>query len=163
MRSGSAQERNFLRVLVHFEGWVARARDDIPPNLMESPETREIYEGLLRQGDRNLSIEVLDRMAPESRRLWGELNKPMNDADSMTAGDIYESARQNLEARPHFRAYEDFLDRLRRAEGEEKKTLAGEQVERRKALKDRFPMAAEKYFLGLVGRRLRRQREEHSR
>jgi DNA primase len=163
MRSGSPQERSFLRVLVHFEGWVMRARDDIPPNLMESPETREIYEGLLRQGDRNLSIEVLDRMTPEARRLWGELNKPMNDADSMTAGDIYESARQNLEARPHFRAYEDFLDRLKRAEGEDKKTLAGEQVERRKALKDRFPMAAEKYFLGLVGRRLRRQREEHSR
>ena len=87
----------------------------------------------------------------------------MNDADSMTAGDIYEWARQNLEARPHFRAYEDFMDRLKRAQGEEKATLAGEQLARRKALRERFPIAAEKYFLGSVGRRLRRQREEHSR
>ena len=162
-RPGSPQERNFLRVLVHFDGWISRAREDIPPRLMESPETREIYEALLAQGDRNLTIEALDRMTPESRRLWGELNRPMTDADTLTAGDIYESARQNLEARPHFRAYEDFLDRLRQAEGDEKKALASEQVERRKVLKDRYPMAAEKYFLGLVGRRLRRQREEHSR
>ena len=162
-RTGSRQERAFLRVLVHFDGWVERAREDIPPQLMEAAETREIYEALLLQGNRNLSIEVLDRMSPESRRLWEEINKPMNDADSMTAGDIYEWARQNLEARPHFRAYEDFMDRLKRAQGEEKATLAGEQLARRKALRERFPIAADKYFLGSVGRRLRRQREEHSR
>ena len=163
IRPGSPQERTFLRVLVHFDGWIARASEDIPPQLMESAETREIYQALLAQGDRNLSIEVLDRMSPESRRLWEEINKPMNDADSMTAGDIYEWARQNLEARPHFRAYEDFIDRLKRAKGEEKAALAGEQLQRRKALRERFPIAAEKYFLGSVGRRLRRQREEHSR
>lgn len=162
-RPGSPQERIFLRVLVHFDGWIERAKEDIPPALMESAETREVYEGLLRQGDRNLSIETLDRMSPEARRLWEEINKPMNDADTMTAGDIYEWARQNLEARPHFRAYEDFMDRLKRAQGEEKRALAGEQVERRRELKERFPIAAEKYFLGSVGRRLRRQREEHSR
>jgi DNA primase len=162
-RPGSRQERAFLRVLVHFDGWVERAREDIPPQLMEAVETREIYQALLQQGNRNLSIEVLDRMSPESRRLWEEINKPMNDADSMTAGDIYEWARQNLEARPHFRAYEDFMDRLKGAQGEEKATLAGEQLARRKALRERFPIAAEKYFLGSVGRRLRRPREEHSR
>jgi DNA primase len=162
-RPGSPQERIFLRVLVHFDGWIERAREDIPPDLMESAETREIYEGLLRQGDRNLSIDSLDRMAPEARRLWEQINQPMNDADTLTAGDIYEWARQNLEARPHFRAYEDFMDRLKRAQGEEKQALAGEQVERRRILKERFPIAAEKYFLGSVGRRLRRQREEHSR
>jgi DNA primase len=163
MRTGSSQERSFLRVLVHFDGWVARAKEDIPAQLMESPETREIYQALLLQGDRNLSIETLDRMSPESRRLWGELNKPMNDADSMTAGDIYETSRQNLEALPHFRAYEDFLDQLKRAQGDEKRLLAGEQLDRRKALKERFPLAAEKFFMGSVGRKLRRQREEHSR
>jgi DNA primase len=162
-RPGSPQERIFLRVLVHFDGWIVRAKEEIPPALMENAETREVYEGLLRQGDRNLSIEALDLMSPESRRLWEEINKPMNDADTMTAGDIYEWARQNLEARPHFRAYEDFMDRLKRAQGEEKRALAGEQVERRRELKERFPIAAEKYFLGSVGRRLRRQREEHSR
>jgi DNA primase len=162
-RVGSLQERNFLRVLVHFDGWIERARDDVPPSCMESSETREVYEALIRKGDRNLAIDVLDQMSPGSRQLWGEINAPMNEADSMTAGDIYEWARQNLEARPHFREYEEFLDRLRSAQGEEKKALAGEQVERRRALKERFPIAAEKYFLGLVGRKLRRQREEHSR
>ena len=163
MRPGSPQERTFLRVLVHFDGWIERAKDDIPAQLMESQETREIYEGLLLQGDRNLSIEALDGMSPESRLLWEELNKPMKDATVMTASDVYESARQNLEARPHFRAYEDFMDRLRRTRGEEQTGLASEQLERRKVLKERFPIAAEKYFLGPVGRKLRKQREEHSR
>ena len=163
LRPGSPQERTFLRVLIHFDGWIQRAKEDIPPQLMEAAETREIYEGLLRQGDRNLSIEALDRMTPGARSLWEELSQPMNDADSLTAGDIYEWARQNLEARPHFRAYEDFMDRLKQARGEEKAILASEQVERRQALKERFPIAAEKYFLGSVGRRLRRPREEHSR
>jgi hypothetical protein len=130
---------------------------------MEAAETREIYEGLLRQGDRNLTLETLDRMTPESRRLWEEITQPMNDADTLTAGDMYEWARQSLEARPHFRAYEDFMDRLKQARGEEKDVLASEQIERRRALKERFPIAAEKYFLGSVGRRLRRQREEQSR
>jgi DNA primase len=163
LRPGSPQERIFLRVLVHFDGWIERARDDIAPSFMESPETREVYEALLAHGDRNLPIETLDRMSPDSRRLWGEINRPMTEADTMTAGDIYEWARQNLEARPHFREYENFLDRLKRAQGEEKARLAGEQVQRRNDLKARFPIAAEKYFLGLVGRRLRRQREGHSR
>ena len=163
LRPGSPQERTFLRVLVHFDGWVERAREDIPPQFMESPETREVYQALLLHGDRNLSIEILDRMSPESRRLWGDLNQPMTDADTMTAGDIYEFARQNLEARPHFRAYEDFREKLKRAQGDEKAALASEQVQRRKALQERFPIAFEKYFLGSVGRRLRRQREEQSR
>lgn len=163
MRQGSPQERTFLRVLVHFDGWIERAKEDIPAQLMESQETREVYEGLLVQGDRNLSIEALDGMSSESRLLWEELNKPMKDATVMTASDVYESARQNLEARPHFRAYEDFMDRLRRTRGEEQAGLASEQVERRKVLKERFPIASEKYFLGSVGRKLRKQREEHSR
>ncbi len=162
-RQGSPQERTFLRVLVHFEGWIERARTDIPPGLMESAETRAIYEALLRQGDRNLPIDVLDGLPAESRALWGEVNRPMNEADSMTAGDIYEWARQNLEARPHFREYEDFMDRLKGAEGAEKTALAAEQLERRRALKERYPIAADKYFMGTVGRRLRREKKGNSR
>jgi DNA primase len=151
-RMGSSQERAILRVLVHFDGWLARAKQDVPPEFMEGAETREIYLALLARDTRDLPIEILEGMSPGSRTLWNEIMKPMIEADAMAAGDIYEAARQNLEARPYFRAYQEWRSNTPEASLEEQKA-------RRAELEKRFPAAAEKYLrTGSVGRRLRQPR-----
>lgn len=157
-RLGAPQERALLRVMVHFDGWIERARQDVPSEWMEGADSREIYLALLERGTRDLSVEVLERMSPAGRMLWTEIVKPMVEADALAAGDIYEAARQYLEARPHFRDYEVFLDRLRQASGAEQSTLAAEQSNRLKELRQRFPVAADKFLMGSVGSQLRQPR-----
>jgi DNA primase len=154
---GSVQERSVLRVLVHFESWLDRAREEIPPEWMESAETREVYVALLARGQRDLPVDVLDAMSAGARTLWTEIRKPMPEADPMAAGDIYESARQYLEARPHFREYEEFTQRLRTS-GQRDQTLLAEYKTRREDLQRRFPLAAEKFLMGSVGNKLRQRR-----
>ncbi|MEO8201205.1 MAG: DNA primase [Gemmatimonadota bacterium] len=157
-RLGANQERALLRVMVHFDGWIDRARQDVPVEWMEGTDSREIFLALLELGSRDLSLPVLEKMSPSARMLWGEILKPMVEADALAAGDIFEGARQYLEARPHFREYEVFLSRLREASGSEQSTLAAEQSHRLKELRQRFPAAADKFLMGSVGTRLRQPR-----
>ena len=156
---GSVQERSVLRVLVHFDSWLERAREDIPPEWMEGPENRELYVALVTRGDRELPVEVLDKMTVGARTLWTEINNPMPEADAMAAGDIYEGARQYLQARPYFREYQDFLQRSE-SEGQNNTTLLEDQKARLDELKRRFPKAAEMFLMGRVGKSLRQSRRK---
>lgn len=149
---GSVQERSVLKVLVHYDGWLERAREEIPGNWMESPETREIFAALLARGDRELPVEVLEAMSAAARALWSELKQPFAGVDQMAAGDVYEGARQYLEARPFFREYQEFLQKADRA------TLLEQQKRKLEELKTRFPKAAEMFLLGKVGKNLRQSR-----
>jgi DNA primase len=149
---GSVQERSVLRVLVQFDGWLDRARDEIPVEWMESPEHRELYLALTARSDRDLPVEVLEPMTEPARAAWEDIRKPMAGVDQIGAGDVYEGARQYLEARPHFREYQRFLQQA------EPNQVIEQQKARLDALKQRFPKAADMFLLGKVGKSLRQSR-----
>lgn len=154
---GSVQERSVLKVLVHFDGWLDRAREEIPPERMENAAHREIYQVLLTRGDRDLPVEVLDAMSTAARGIWDEIKQPMTE-DQLGASDIFDGAQQYLEGRPLFREYDTIRRRLRSATGEEQTQLLKKKQTMRSELKSRFPKAAEKFLLGSVGNRLRQGR-----
>jgi DNA primase len=157
-RTGSPAERALLRVLAQVDSWLERARREIPVEWMEGADTRELYQALLASGSRSLALEQLDQLSQPARVLWNEVLKPTVGVDPVAAGDEYESAREYLEARPQFRQYDEFVERIARAGANERASLAVEQQRLRKELEERFPQASKKFLLGQVGNRLRQPR-----
>lgn len=155
---GGVQERSVLSVLVQFEGWLERAREEIPPDWMESPETREVYTAILGSG-RQPPLDVLEALTSEAQAVWMDIKKPVAEPNERAAGEDYEAARQYLQGRPHFQAYEDLRSQIRLAAESEKAELLKQKNARRKELLDLYPRAAEKFLMGSIGGKLRQRRQ----
>ena len=155
--TGVAAERELLRVAVSSPAWYERAMREVPPEWMEAGDTRELHLALTRAGTRDLPGHVLDSLSGSARSLWEQLREHPPVEEGGEAGDVYEGAREYLDARPHFRAYEQVLDQIRFAPEDERAALVVEQVRLRKELQERFPLAALKFLAGSVGKRLRQR------
>ncbi|MGE0354733.1 MAG: DNA primase [Gemmatimonadales bacterium] len=154
-RRGDVAERDLLRVIVQFDGWLERAADDIRPEWLEQPEAREVFQALLDARARELPMGVVEALSPGAQKLWNAVQVPLSGIEAATAGDVYENAREDLAARPEFRDYEAIRLRMGRASEDEKLSLTSEMTRLRKELEARYPSAWRKYFYGPVGKRLR--------
>ncbi len=144
-RAGAHAEREVLRVVMHYDGWLERARNDIPPEWIEGPAAREVYTALLDAGP-DLAAERLESLSEPARALWEALTVP-SGLEERQAGDSYEAARQMLEARPHFRQYYRLSRQLRIAAGEEKDALFVQKNAMRQDLRRRFPGAFDRFMM----------------
>lgn len=126
-------ERNLLRLLLANDGWVARAKGDgIRPEWFERPEYREIFAQLAA------GASLPDALSDGTQLVWQEL-KDGELGDIEKAGDVYEGAREALEARPHFREFEALQARIDVADPDEQDSLIRRQKEMRGDLERRFP------------------------
>ena len=139
---GAAAERDLLRVILHFDGWLERAREEVRPEWFEGLETREILDLALGAADRQVPLDRVERLSPAAQLLWNDLMAPMPGVDEPGAADMYLGAREYLEARPAFQEFDSIQG-------------AAERATRRKELLEAYPLAARKYFMGQVGKRLR--------
>ncbi|MGH7658299.1 MAG: DNA primase, partial [Gemmatimonadales bacterium] len=152
---GARAERELLRVAVSSPGWYERAFREVEADWMESGDTRELYVTLQRAGTRDIPTHMLDALSESARLLWADLRENPPSEEDGQAGDTYEGAREYLEARPQFRAFERLAEKIPFSPEQERARLLVEQLQLRTELMSRYPLSARKFLAGQVGKRLR--------
>ncbi|HSC58349.1 MAG TPA: DNA primase [Gemmatimonadales bacterium] len=143
----SGSERNFLGVLLAQAEWVDRARKDgIRPEWFERKEYREIFAQLLA------GAALPEALSDEAQLAWSEL-KGSTHGSAENAGDVYEAAREALEARPLLRQFDSLQAQIDVAGPGEVETLLRRKEEMRADLQRRFPNEWNRRPLRRAGRR----------
>jgi DNA primase len=142
-RDGAGAERQLLSVLLSSPDGLVQARETVSETWFEVTAYRAIYSLLLAHGvDPGMIAEHL----PEgSQALWTDLLRRAGELAGQQVDQIYVGACQLLEARPHLRAYDELMERLRAAPPAEQAALADEKQRHMDELKRRFPDAWQRH------------------
>ena len=87
--------------------WVAKAREEVAPSLLESTRLRELFEALI-QSDA-ASDQMPERLSPEAAAAWSYLKEAVQQSDQGAAA-LYDRAAQILRARPQYRVMDALTD-----------------------------------------------------
>jgi DNA primase len=130
MRGRRNPETQLLAALLASPEWIARAREEVAPSLLESARLREVFEALLRSDA--ASGQMPETLSPEAAAAWSYLKEAAQDRDGQEAATLYDRAAQILRARPHYRVMDALTD-------------PGEKRQQRAALRSDYPAADEWY------------------
>jgi DNA primase len=130
MRGRRNPETQLLAALLAGPEWIARAREEVAPSLLESARLREVFEALLRSDA--ASGQMPEALSPEAAAAWSYLKEAAQDRDAQAAATLYDRAAQILRARPHYRLMDALTD-------------PGEKRQRRADLRIEYPAADEWY------------------
>jgi DNA primase len=122
-------ETKFLSALIAAPEWIAKAREEIAPSLLEMPHLRELYEALVRQEPP--SDQMPDGLSPDAAAAWSHLKEAVLERGG-DAATIYDKAAQILRGRPLYRELHALAD-------------PGDKQRRRSELRAQFPAADEWY------------------
>jgi hypothetical protein len=140
-RSRNRPERILVAALIAGPEWVAKARDEVAPSLLEVVVLRELYEALLRSDAP--SDQMPEGLTPQAAQIWSVLKEAALDRGSREIGTVYDRASQILRARPLYREMHVMSDpgekRRRRAELRELYPAADAWYEYQKAARPRRP------------------------
>ncbi|HEU5359363.1 MAG TPA: DNA primase [Gemmatimonadales bacterium] len=146
-RRRSGDEKSFLRVLLALPEWRERARQDaVKPEWFERKEYREVFAQLLA------GAALPDALSDEAQLAWSELQASAHGLTE-NAGDVYEAAREALEARPLLRQFDALQAQIDVAGPDELEVLLRRKEEMRADLKRRFPNEWQRRPLRRAGRR----------
>jgi hypothetical protein len=106
--------------------WIAKARAEIAPSLLETPRLREVFEALLQ--NEGQSDQMPAGLSEEAASSWSYLKEATQERSSQDAATVYDRATQILRARPQYREMEALTD-------------PGEKRRRRADLRARYPAA----------------------
>jgi DNA primase len=109
-----AGERDLLRVLMKDPSWIARAAAELPPERLETPAFREVYEALVRSPENAGSAIFLEQLSPTARRAWDWLDSYEAKYGTPDLDQMYVGALSALEVRPLRRELAALTARLRR-------------------------------------------------
>ena len=126
-RIRSNPESKLVAALIAGPEWIEHAREEILPLLLGSPRMRELFEALLREGERSPG-QMPAGLSDEAAAAWSRLKEGAQGLNQAEIGRIYEGAAQILRARPRYRE----LDLL---------TDPGEKRRQRATLRAEFPAA----------------------
>jgi DNA primase len=127
--SRSNPETKFVSALIAAPEWIAKAREEIAPSLLEIPHLRELYEALV--GREVPSDQMPDGLSPDASAAWSYLKEAVQER-SGDAATIYDKAAQILRGRPLYREMHMLPD-------------PGDKQRRRSELRAQFPAADEWY------------------
>jgi DNA primase len=119
-------ETKLLSALIAAPEWIATAREEIAPALLEIPRLRELYEALIRRDAP--SDQMPDDLSPDAAAAWSYLKEAVVERSSGDAATIYDKAAQILRGRPLYRAMHTLAD-------------PGDKQRRRSELRAQFPAA----------------------
>jgi hypothetical protein len=122
-------ETQLLTAMLASPEWVAKAREEVAPSLLESSRLRELFEALI-QSD-GASDQMPERLSPEAAAAWSYLKEALQQSDQGAAA-LYDRAAQILRARPQYRVMDALTD-------------PGEKRQRRANLRTEYPAADEWY------------------
>jgi DNA primase len=137
-RTRSNPETKLLAALISAPEWVSKAREEIPPALLEITRFRELYEALIRR--EAPSGQMPDGLSPEAAAVWSFLKETAHDRSSGDAAAIYDRASQILRGRPLYREMHAISD-------------PGDKQRRRSALRAQLPAADAWYEYQKAARR----------
>jgi DNA primase len=123
-------ETKLLSALIAAPEWIAKAREEIAPALLEIPRLRELYEALIRR--EAPSDQMPDGLSPDAAAAWSYLKEAVLERSSGDATTIYDKAAQILRGRPLYREMHTLAD-------------PGDKQRRRSELRAQFPAADEWY------------------
>jgi DNA primase len=122
-------ETKLVSALIAAPEWIAKAREEIAPSLLEIPHLRELYEALINQ--EAPSDQMPDGLSPDAAAAWSHLKEAVLER-SGDAANIYDKAAQILRGRPLYREMHTLAD-------------PGDKQRRRSELRAQFPAADEWY------------------
>jgi DNA primase len=117
-RQVDAAERDLLRVLMKDPTWIPRAAAEVPPERIETPAFRELYDALLRSPENAGSSIFLEQLSPSGRRAWAWLDSHEAKYGTPDLDRMYVGACSALEVRPLRRELAALTARLRRPDPE---------------------------------------------
>jgi DNA primase len=123
-RTRNNPETKLLSALIAAPDWIAKAREEIAPTLLEVPRLRELYEALLRR--EAPSDQMPDGLSPDAAASWSYLKEAVQQRSS--ADTDYDKAAQILRGRPLYREMHALAD-------------PGDKQRRRSELRTQFPAA----------------------
>jgi DNA primase len=123
-RTRNNPETKLLSALIAAPDWIAKAREEIAPTLLEIPRLRELYEALLRR--EAPSDQMPDGLSPDAAASWSYLKEAVQHRSS--ADTDYDKAAQILRGRPLYREMHALAD-------------PGDKQRRRSQLRTQFPAA----------------------
>jgi DNA primase len=126
-RIRSSPESKPVAALIAGPEWIEHAREEILPSLLGSPRMRELFEALLREGERPPD-QMPEGLSDEAAAAWSRLKEGAQGLNQAEIGRIYEGAAQILRARPRYRELDSLTD-------------PGEKRRRRATLRAEFPAA----------------------
>ena len=119
-------ETKLLAAMLAAPEWIEKAREEIPPSLLESPRLREVFEALIRPGSE--SGQIPDGLSDDASAAWSYLKEAAQDRNAQEVATIYDRATQILRARPQYREMDALTD-------------PGEKRRQRADLRARYPAA----------------------
>ena len=122
-------ETQLLSAMLASPEWVAKAREEVAPSLLESTRLRELFEALIQS--EAASDQMPERLSPEAAAAWSYLKEAVQQSDQGAAA-LYDRAAQILRARPQYRVMDALTD-------------PGEKRQRRPNLRTEYPAADEWY------------------
>jgi hypothetical protein len=131
-------ETKLLSALIAAPEWIAKAREEIAPSLLEISLLRELYEALLRR--EAPSDQIPDGLSPEAAAAWSYLKERAMDQSTSDAAGSYDRAAQILRGRPLYREMHALPD-------------PGDKRRRRLELRTQFPAADAWYEYQKAARR----------
>jgi DNA primase len=137
-RARTRPENILVSALIAGPEWIARAREEVEPTLLEVPLLRELYEALLRRDPP--SDQIPEGLTPEAAHTWSLLKEAALERSSGEVATVYDQASQILRARPLYREMLVMSD-------------PGEKRRRRAELRARFPAADAWYEYQKAARR----------
>jgi hypothetical protein len=135
-RTRNNPETKLLSALIAAPEWIAKAREEIAPELLEVPRLRELYEALLRREPP--SDQMPDGLSPEAAAAWSYLKEAEQQRNS--ADTDYDKAAQILRGRPLYREMHALAN-------------PGDKQRRRSELRAQFPAADAWYEYQKAARR----------
>jgi DNA primase len=122
----SSPETKLLAAMLASPEWIAKAREEIAPSLLESPRLREVFEALV-EGNAP-SDQMPPGLSADAANAWSYLKEIAQERSAQDVATIYDRAAQILRARPQYREMDAETD-------------PGEKQRRRADLRAQFPAA----------------------
>ncbi|HET6798403.1 MAG TPA: DNA primase [Gemmatimonadales bacterium] len=141
-------ENILVSALIAGPEWIAKAREELSPSLLEVPVLRELYEAILRRDPP--SDQMPDGLTTAAAEAWSLLKEAALERSSSEIATVYDRASQILRARPLYRAMHIMSD-------------PGEKRQRRAELRAMFPAADAWYEYQKAARRDASRRTHRSR
>jgi hypothetical protein len=133
--AGAARERQLIVYMLAAPEWRARARSQVPSDLLHQPVLRELFEALTRPGSPDQGDALPDNVSPRAAEAWSRLRESASLLAERPLDDDYAGVVEYLHARQAYRAMKAIAD-------------PDEQRRRRVELDRRYPgfAAARQYY-----------------
>jgi DNA primase len=99
-RARIGPEIQLLKTMLWGPEWIARAREEIAPSLLESARLREVFEVLLQAEE--AASQLPPGLSEDAQAAWSRLKEASQELSSGDVVRIYDRASQILRARPEY-------------------------------------------------------------